>query len=276
MSRAIGVKALVAAGALAVGGTALTASAVLYRADRPANTSAAARTTAAQNQFPYREYDGRFTFVRVQYDISMNQGGGRNRGGGGNNPPWYHDYPIADRALSAIISEITHLRTSATVTNIMRLDNPEIFKFPILYLSEPGRWTPSESEVVALRAYLTKGGFIIFDDFGGGGEWQNFAYHMKRTMPDLTPMPLDGTEPMWRTFFDIEPSDIHMSSYRGEAEFFGLFEDNDRSKRMIAMINFNNDIGEIMEYSADGFYPVDLSNQAFKFGVNFIIYAVSH
>ncbi len=222
----------------------------------------------------FAPYNGGFTFVRVRYDLSMNSGFGRGRGGG-SNPPWFHDYPTADRNLSAIIAEVTNLRTSTRQTNIIRLDDPMIFRFPILYMSEPGYWNPTDKEVVSLRAYLAKGGFIIFDDFGEE-HWPNFVLQMRRVMPDLTPLPLDGTEPVWRTFFDISPADIHMESYRGTAEFLGLFEDNDRTKRQIAMIDFKNDIGEFMEYSGRGFYPVDLSNQAFKFGVNFIIYAVTH
>ena len=95
-------------------------------------------------------------------------------------------------------------------------------------------------------------------------------------MPTLTPMPLDGSEPMWRTFFDTGPDDIQIQSYRGVAQFLGFFEDNDKSKRQLAVINYNNDLGEIMEYSGTGFVPVDMSNEAFKLGVNFIIYAVTH
>jgi hypothetical protein len=205
--------------------------------------------------------------------MSMGQFG-RGRGGG-NNPPWYHDYPTSDRALSAIISEVTLLRTTTRQTNIMRLDNPAIFRFPILYMSEPGFWNPSDKEVEALRAYLEKGGFIIFDDFAER-DWPNFAAQMKRVMPQITPLPLDGSEPVWRTFFDIGPEDLHMENYRGTAEFLGMFEENDRTKRQFAMIDYKNDLGEIMEYSGTGFMPVNMSNEAFKLGVNFIIYAVTH
>lgn len=254
----------------AVAGVALVAS-----AGAAVNKWSAASIAAppSAQQFPRAAYDGRFTFVRVQYDMSMQQGG-RGRGGN-NNPPWYHDYPTSDRALSAIISAVTNLRTNVAQTNIMRLDDPEIFRFPILYMSEPGYWTPTDKEVESLRAYLQKGGFIIFDDFGER-DWPNFVYQMKRVIPAVTPMPLDGSEPVWRTFFDIGPEDLHMQNYRGTAEFLGMFEENDKTKRQFAMIDYKNDIGEFMEYSGTGFYPVDQSNEAFKLGVNFIIYAVTH
>ncbi|MEO5510121.1 MAG: DUF4159 domain-containing protein [Longimicrobiales bacterium] len=264
--------ALFAAGTVAVAGA--SGAAYVSKAYVAASSAAGAPSTSQTQQFPFAEYDGRFTFVRVQYDMSLNQYGRGNRGGG-NNPPWYHDYPKSDRSLSLIISEVTHLRTSTAQTNIMRLDDPAIFKFPILYMSEPGYWHPSEKDVEALRAYLTKGGFIIFDDFAEN-DWPNFAVQMKRVMPGITAMPLDGSEPVWRTFFDIGPEDLHMESYRGTAEFLGMFEENDKRKRQFAMIDYKNDIGEFMEYSGMGFFPVNMSNEAFKLGVNFIIYAVTH
>ncbi|MND06663.1 hypothetical protein D3C83_281640 [compost metagenome] len=61
-----------------------------------------------------------------------------------------------------------------------------------------------------------------------------------------------------------------------KAEFWGIFEDNDPAKRMIAIANYNNDIGDYWEYSATGFFPVDLSNEAYKLGVNYMIYGLSH
>ena len=52
----------------------------------------------------------------------------------------------------------------------------------------------------------------------------------------------------------------------------GIFEDNDPKKRLIAIANVNGDIGEYWEFSDTGFAPVDLSNEAYKFGVNYVIY----
>lgn len=273
MKSIFALKVLAAAGVVMFAG--VTSYATSSRAASARATVPTARAKAAALQdFPYAEYDGRFTFVRVQYDQTLGQSGG-GRGRGGFNPPWYHDYPVSDRALSAIISEVTNLRTNVKQTNIMRLDDPRIYKFPILYMSEPGYWNPTDKEVESLRSYLQKGGFIIFDDFGEQ-HWANFAYQMKRVMPGITAMQLDGSEPVWRTFFDIGPEDLHMQNYRGTAEFLGMFEDNDKTRRQFAMIDYKNDIGEFMEYSGSGFYPVNESNEAFKLGVNFIIYAVTH
>ncbi len=40
--------------------------------------------------------------------------------------------------------------------------------------------------------------------------------------------------------------------------------------------NFNNDIGDFWEWSDEGWYPIDLTNEGYKFGINYIIYALTH
>jgi hypothetical protein len=290
-----GTSALLAAAAasvIAVASMGVTASnapdAALseLRAAADSRRMADARNTAALPRqvpgYPYHAYDGRFIFVRLYFEQTLGSevsGNGRGRGFGGScarEACWHHDYPKSDRALTAILAEITGLRSIvASEGNVLRVDDPNLSKFPIAYLCEPGHWSPNQKEVAALHAYLMKGGFIIFDDFGPQ-DWANFTAQMEKVLPGLKPLPLDGSEPVFHTFFDIGPEGLNMQSYRGVPQFFGFFEDNDKTKRQIAIVDFNNDIGEFMEYSGTGFYPVDESNEAFKIGVDFIIYAVTH
>ena len=58
--------------------------------------------------------------------------------------------------------------------------------------------------------------------------------------------------------------------------YYGLFEDNDPTQRMLAIINYNNDIAEYWEWSDTGFLPIDFTNEAYKLGVNYIVYALTH
>jgi hypothetical protein len=55
-----------------------------------------------------------------------------------------------------------------------------------------------------------------------------------------------------------------------------LFEDNDRSKRMLAIANYQNDLSEFWEFSEQGRYLVSDSNEAYKVGVNQFIYGITH
>ena len=59
-------------------------------------------------------------------------------------------------------------------------------------------------------------------------------------------------------------------------EFYGIHEDNDPSKRLMVVINYNMDIGDYMEHSGRGWYAVAPTNEAFKFGVNYFIYGLTH
>jgi hypothetical protein len=264
-----------AAPALALGALALSAVIV----------SAQQRGRAADDYVPYcyepREcpltpYDGRFTFVRVYFDVRGGGGFGRRRS---PEPPWHHDRPYAERNLSSIMRELSLVRTfdGPTGGNVFALDDPEIFRYPVLWLSEPGYWVPTDKEVESLRAYLLKGGFMIFDDFGGS-HMMNLVQQMRRVLPELRPIRLTGGEPIFKAFFDIELGalTINQSNRRDGPEYWGLFEDNDPTKRQLAVMNNNNDIGEFMEYSPSGFYAVDMSNDAYKLAMNYMMYALTH
>ena len=92
-------------------------------------------------------------------------------------------------------------------------------------------------------------------------------------------MLLDGTESVFQSFFEIDLKAILSNpdplNY-GEGQFYGMFEDNDKTKRMIAIANPNVDLGEHWEFSDTGWFPIDLSNEAYKVGVNIVIYAMTH
>ena len=55
-----------------------------------------------------------------------------------------------------------------------------------------------------------------------------------------------------------------------------MFEDNDPNKRLLLVANYNHDLGELWEFSDTGFVPVDLSNDAYKYGINYVMYAMTH
>ena len=188
-------------------------------------------------------------------------------------PPWAHDYPRADFHFSKILTELTFVRSMVDQGNILTLDDPDLALFPIAYMSEPGFWTMSDAEVEGLRGYLQKGGFIIFDDFRTFHN-QNLFEQMRRVLPDALWRPLDVSHPVFHSFFEIKS--LEVDSYYGRAQWLGVFEDNDPRKRLLAVANSNHDLGEYWEFSDTGYMPVDISNDAYKFGVNYVIYGLTH
>ena len=212
---------------------------------------------------PNVPYDGRFTFARIRYTVYRRSG-------------WEFDYPAMERHLMEMVRELTTLRPHIRGSNIHTFDDPELLKHPLAYLSEPGYWYPSDAEAAGLRTYLAKGGFLIVDDFMRG-EWANFERQILRALPGAKIVRLDTSHPIFDSFFHIKSLDMSYPHDRFlKAEFFGIHEDNDPRKRLVAVINYNNDIGDYMEWSGDGWWPVNVTNDAYKLAVNYIVYAMSH
>ena len=115
---------------------------------------------------PNVKYDGRFTFVRLRYQERYSTG-------------WAFDYPAMERHFMKVVKEITTVGPTVDGSNIYNMDDPELHRFPMAYLSEPGYWVMSDEEAKGLREYLLKGGFLFVDDFMGR-EWFNFEEKMLR------------------------------------------------------------------------------------------------
>lgn len=211
------------------------------------------------------EYDGRFTIVRLWYP---------HYGG------WSYDYPDMEQNLTLILKELTGIRVRPDASQILRMDDPELMKYPIAYLSEPGYWYPSDSEAEGLRTYLAKGGFLIVDDFHFDEEWRVFEEAMRKVLPQARIQRLQLPNSVFNSFFAIDSLDVPYPGRLGErglmGEFYGIYENNDAAGRLLAVINYNMDIGDYMEHSGRGFYAVDPTNEAFKFGVNYFIYGLTH
>ena len=212
------------------------------------------------------EPDSTFAFTRVRYGTRI-----------GSNCGWEHDYPTADRNFSAILDYITNMRVHLDGSNILDLDDPRIFENPVIYMSEPGYWTTDDAEAASLRAYLLKGGFIIFDDFDGDADWQNLVQQMKRALPDHHFIRLDVTHSIFQSFYGLKTLNIPHPMLQGiEPVFLGMFENNDPSGRMMAIANWNNDIGDYWEWSAEGLYGDAPTTDAYRLGVNYMVYEMTH
>ena len=223
--------------------------------------SATTGSDAARAHRSFDRTDG-FVFTRIRY--------------GGYRSTWNHDYPRADLHLPRIIDDVTTIDARLGETNVFRLDDPELFRHPIAYISEPGFWHMSEGEVEGLRNYWLKGGFVIFDDFEAR-QWDNFEYQVRRALPEHQLIEIDVTRPIFQVFFEIRKLDFPHPLVRVEPSYWAIFEDNDPTQRMMAIVNYNNDIAEYWEWSDQGgFFPVDFTNDAYKLGVNYIVYGMTH
>ena len=217
-----------------------------------------------------------FYFTRAIYS-----GGGGRRGWGRG---WRTDYPKADLQFISILQRVTNLGVYAQ-QNAIRLDDPNLRRFPFLYALEVGNMMMTEEEVAGLRSYLDAGGFLVIDDFWGTWEWQNFEMEIGRVLPErqIVDIPLD--HPIFSIVYDIDeilqvPS-VNNIIYNGRTwerdgyvpQTRGILDDDGR---LMVMINWNTDLGDAWEWADNPYYPLKYSTFAFQMGVNFIVYAMTH
>jgi hypothetical protein len=218
-------------------------------------------------------YDGRVTFARIKY------GGGYECGREG--PGWAHDYPRTESHFVRILRDITTVKPfveqgAITGSAVVRLDEPALSFYPVAYLSEPGGWRMSDAEVTGLRNYIQRGGFIIFDDIEGApnSDYDNLIAQWRRAFPDARPIQLGNEHKIFQSFFIIDLTKIPSKTGLHEPEYMGIFEDNDPSKRMLAVVDNYADVGELIQFSDEGFDSVP-SNEAYKLWVNYFVYALT-
>lgn len=219
-------------------------------------------------------YDGRTTFARIQYQGTYECGR--------EGPGWSHDYPRTDVHFMRILRELTTInpfveRGPIIGSTIVRFDDPRIFAYPVGYLSEPGGWNLSDAELKGFKAYIEKGGFIIFDDIEGdpNPDYRNLVAQWRRAFPNATPVKLTNEHPVFNAFFHIDLDKIPSKTGRFQPEYMGFYEDNDPTKRLVAIIDNYADIGEFIEFSDEGFNMVP-ANESYKLWVNYFVYALTH
>jgi len=231
-------------------------------------------------------YDGRFTFARIKY-TGLGPFSYYYRG----IPAWAHGYVPdprrgsgrAEDNLMKIMKDVSYLDPHIDGSVVYGFDEPGLFRYPVAYMTEPGFWTLNDKEAAGLRAYLKKGGFLIVDDFRhdgdarAGGGWDNFEGNVQKAFPGAKLIPMDPGMIVYDSFFKIQSFDIIPQAYdRDRPEFFGLFEDNDPKKRLMMVVNYSTDISDFWEFSSTGFRPIEESNEAYKLGVNYIMYGMTH
>ena len=231
---------------------------------------------------PNIPYDGRFTFVRLKYTTAP---GGYWYGGW---PAWGHGHPLSEQNLMRIMNEVSYLNPHTEEINTLALDDPDLFKYPVAYIIEPDWWAMTDSEAIALRRVSAEGRLRdrrrlqadalsggSGDDYGTG--WDVFEAAMKRVNPEMRFFEMNASHPIFHTFFEIDRLDIIPQAYIGGQPIFrGVYEDNDPSKRLQMIIDYNTDVSQFWEWSGTGLRPVDDTNEAYKLGVNYIMYGMMH
>jgi hypothetical protein len=198
----------------------------------------------------------------------------------GDSPcaPWSHDYPEAGIHFSKILSELSKLQVVLDEDEyIFSFADPNLMKYPFAYMCEVGVMQLNDAEIMGMREYLLRGGFLLVDDFrpGRGNQMGTFQYYLKQALPEYEMKPLDISHPIFNCFFSIKTLDVRSPYDRGRPEFLGV---SDKNGRLMMVINYNNDVSDYWQWSGDPFQPLPAEDTqgAYKFGVNYAFYALTH
>lgn len=225
-----------------------------------------------------------FYFTRGAYS---GRSGGFGRYGYGRQR-WATDYPEAEYYFTALVDRLidVDVYTASGGRNPMYLDDPNLRRFPFVYIVEPGYMNLSDSEVRGLRSYLEAGGFLMMDDFWGVRQTANVEYQLARVLPGRPIVELPLEHALFHSVYDIE--EIRQVPNVSNGRAGGRTDEGDNSEvpfvrgifddegRLMVVINQNTDLGDAWEWAEDPYYPLDYSRYATEVGINTVVYAMSH
>jgi hypothetical protein len=197
---------------------------------------------------------------------------------------WTQDYPRADRHFAQALRRLSRVAARSVEQPVNLDDGDDAYNYPWLGAGEMGDWKLTESQIVSLREYLLRGGFLMLDDFWGTEEWNRFNETMHRVFPDRTIVEISSDDPIFHIVYDLDeryqvPGQWALrtgSTYREDGatpHWRGIFDDHGRV--MVAM-TFNSDVGDSWEWADDPNYPEKYSALGIRIGVNYVIYSMTH
>ncbi len=219
----------------------------------------------------------------------------------GRNFPgyWTMDFPRSDRHLMAGVRRLTRIDTKS-VEQVVTLDgSDDVYNWPVLYGVEVGHWALTDEEAAQLREYLLRGGFFMCDDFHGSelfqnrdmpeplNEWATFRQSMDKVFPDRPIEEIPDSDPIFHTIWDLDHrfqvpgSDnywrFHITYEKGETGKIPHWRciRDDKGRVMVAICH-NMDLGDGWENSDDPRYEEKWSSLAYRVGLNYFVYDLTH
>jgi hypothetical protein len=226
-----------------------------------------------------------FHWSRLQYTSSQGSFGGfgYRYGYGFGGGSWAQDYPKADRQLLMAIRRLTRIDAAPT-EQVVGLDDNEIYNYPFVYAVQVENWTFSTAQAARLRQYLLRGGFLMVDDFHGTEDWENFLRGMRMVFPNRPIEDLSDNDEIFHVLYDLGqrfqvPGEQYVVTHRtyekdGYVPKWRAIRD-DHGRIMVAICH-NMHLGDAWEWADSPDYPENFSSLAFRLGINYVIYDMTH
>ena len=200
------------------------------------------------------------------------------------------DWPDAEYHFMQGLNRLTRVngaivsRYDGNGGRMVSLRDDALFDYPWLYAVEVGEWYLDDYEAGRLREYLLRGGFLMVDDFHGSRGWYGFQQSLQRVFPDRPVVEIPESDEVLHVLYDLDKGTQIpgiAALYRGrtweydgyEPHWRGIYDD---AGRLLIAINFNMDLGDAWEHADTPGYPEPMTAMAYRFAVNYVIYAMTH
>jgi len=229
-----------------------------------------------------------FSWSRLRYNSAMGGFGGFGyRYGYGYGGTWSRDYPKADRQFLMALRRLT--RTNARSTEqVVDLDETDpsksIENYPWVYAVQVETWTFTPTQAKRLRDYLMKGGFLMVDDFHGTADWESFLNGMRMVLPDRPIEDLNDNDEIFHVLYDLGerfqvPGEQYVQTGRtyekdGYVPKWRAIRDD--KGRITVAICHNMHLGDAWEWADSPEYPERFASLAFRLGMNYVMYGMTH
>ena len=232
-----------------------------------------------------------FYWSRLQYNSRYGGGGGGFGGygfGGGWGRAWSRDYPKADRQFLLAMKRLTNVNTRSTeqVVDIDAKDDAanSLDNYPWVYAVQAQTWTFTDDEAKRMHDYLMKGGFLMVDDFHGTGDWELFMQGLRQFLPNAQVEDLNDNDEIFHVLFDLSnrfqiPGEQYVMTgrtYEKDGYVAKWRAVRDEKGRIIVAICYNMHLGDAWEWADDPRYPERFASLAFRVGLNYIVYGMTH
>ncbi|MCX6630240.1 MAG: DUF4159 domain-containing protein [Candidatus Solibacter sp.] len=195
---------------------------------------------------------------------------------------WGTDSNKSERLFMKAIRRLTRVHTRS-IEEIVDIDSDEVFNWPFLYAVGVGDWVFSDSQAARLRKYFERGGFLMVDDFHNEREWASFMAGIRKVFPERDAVEIPDDHPIFHVAYDTRhPAHIpgYQIVYGQEWERGGVGGHYraimDAQGKVQVAICFNMDLGDAWEWADTPEYPEKSAGLAFRLGVNYVLYTMTH
>ena len=233
------------------------------------------------------DFDGSWIYCRGYFTPVRREASGSG---------WNTDYPDADHNFSVRLAELTRTRVKFDERRephfvVMPMTETLLYRCPMIFMEDFGTAMFTEEELLRLREYLLKGGFVWLDDSWGSYAWTNIAKEIGRVLPagEFPIIDIPADHPIMHTLYNVReipqvPSISHWRQSGGETSergpdsatvfFKGI---QDERGRLLVLISHNTDIADTWEREGQSQQYFDLfSPRGYAVGVNVVLYAMTH